>query len=257
MSLDVTMSSDGRVLTLLLNQPKGNILDAAMLGAIDVALDAHRDDKGLKLVVFRGAGGNFSYGASVAEHRKEAAPAMLTQFHGTVRRIARYPVPVLALVEGRCLGGAFEVALVAHFVFATPNASFACPEIRLGVFPPVLAAVGALRVGGALCERLLLTGEALSAEEARSVGLVSRIVAADDPMTAVDDWYQEVLAPLSAYVLRQGVDITRRASGLDSALNGPLDEAERHYLEALLPSHDGNEGIEAYLDRRIPTWKDA
>ncbi len=256
MSVDVSLGADGRVLNLVFNQPRGNILDAAMLGALEAALAAHRDDCGLKMVVLRGADGNFSYGASVAEHRKEAAPAMLTQFHRTVRAIARYPVPVVALVEGRCLGGAFEVALVAHFVFATPDASFACPEIKLGVFPPVLAAVGGLRLGGMLSERLLLTGQALSAEDARHFGFVSQLVDGDDPMADVLAWYQASLAPLSAYSLRQAVAVTRRVSGLDAALDEPLDVAERHYLETLLPSHDGNEGIEAYLERRAPTWRD-
>ena len=75
-------------------------------------------------------------------------------------------------------------------------------------------------------------------------------------MADVLAWYQASLAPLSAYSLRQAVAVTRRVSGLDAALDEPLDVAERHYLETLLPSHDGNEGIEAYLERRAPTWRD-
>ena len=256
MSLDVSLGADGRVLNLVLNQPKGNILDATMLRALEHALDTYRDVPELKMVVLRGAGGNFSYGASVAEHRKDAAPGMLAQFHQTVRTVAHYPVPVVALVEGRCLGGAFELALVAHFVFATPDASFACPEIKLGVFPPVLAAVGSLRLSGTLSERLLLTGDTLFAEDAYRHGFVALIVDQDDPMADVTAWYQATLAPLSAYSLRQGVAVTRHVSGLDAAVDKPLNAAERHYLETLLPSHDGNEGIEAYLERRKPTWKD-
>ncbi len=82
-----------------------------------------------------------------------------------MRELAAYPVPVAALVEGRCLGGAFELALCCHLVFATPIArASAAPRSSSASFPPVLAAIGALRLPGALAERLLLTGEELDVD---------------------------------------------------------------------------------------------
>ena len=119
---------------------------------LSAALDAHRDARDLKLVVLRGAGGNFSFGASVEEHRKDQAPAMLAGFHRFIRRLSAYPVPTAALVEGNCLGGGFEVAICCHFLLATAGARFACPEIKLGVFPPVLATLGPHRFGGLVTE---------------------------------------------------------------------------------------------------------
>ncbi len=257
-TVDARLDAGGGVLWLTLNQPKGNILTIEMVSELGSALEAHRDAAGLKLVVLRGAGGNFSFGASVEEHRKEQAPAMLASFHGFIRRLAAYPVPTAALVEGSCLGGGFEVALVCHFLFATAGARFACPEIKLGVFPPVLAAIGERRLGGMVCERLLLTGSTISAEQADRLGLLATLITADqDPAEALLTWYRKRLEPLSAFALRQATAAARRASGLLDDLDRNLAAAEQLYLERLLPSHDGNEGIEAFLERRKPVWKDA
>ncbi len=257
-TIEARLDDDGGVLWLTLDQPKANILTRSMVGELSDALDHYRDLGSLKLVVLRGAGGNFSFGASVEEHRKDQAPAMLEGFHRFIRQLAAYPVPTAALVEGNCLGGGFEVAICCHFLFATPDARFACPEIKLGVFPPVLAAIGAQRLGGLTAERLLLTGETLSAKRAHRLGLLAGYFAVEsDPADSLLGWYQKRLEPLSAYALRQATAAARRASGFLDHLDRALAAAEELYLEALLPSHDGNEGIEAFLEKRPPVWTGA
>ena len=152
------MLEEGRVQRVVLAGGKGNIFSMAMMAAVTAALDEHKDDPKLKLVVLEGEGAHFSFGASVEEHKKDAAAGMLASFHRFIRGLAAHPVPVAALVRGQCLGGAFEVVTACHFVFCTSDAKFGCPEVKLGVFPPVLAAIGSLRLGHALNERLLLTG---------------------------------------------------------------------------------------------------
>jgi cyclohexa-1,5-dienecarbonyl-CoA hydratase len=247
----------GTVLRLTLDRPKGNVLSRAMMSELTAALEAHRDDLHLRLVILRGAHGDFSYGAAVAEHVPELAPSLLGEFHAFVRKVATFPVPIAALIEGRCLGGALELALVCHFVFAAAGARLGCPEIRLGVYPPVLAAAGALRLGGAFAERLMLAGEDLDVEAFARAGLVSDVFpAGTDPEQALLAWYRRQLAPLSAYSLRVATRVSRESSGLIESLGDPLAAAERAYLERLLPSHDGNEGIAAFLARRTPAWRD-
>jgi cyclohexa-1,5-dienecarbonyl-CoA hydratase len=255
--VETTRFEEGRVLCITLNRPPANILSRAMMAAIDEALAEARNDPALKLVVLRGSGGNFSYGASVEEHRRDRAAELLRDFHAFARWLAACPVPVAALIEGRCLGGAFETALLCHFLFAAPGAVLGCPEIRLGVFPPVLAAVGPLRLGGSLAERLLLTGNSLTAEEASRLGLLTALLEGEDPFEALLAWYRRDLAPLSAFALREAVAASRAGSGLTDALGDRLDTLETRYLERLLPSHDGNEGIEAFLARRPAVWRDA
>lgn len=255
--LRAELREDGTALRVLLDRPKGNVLDRAMLSALADVLRAHRELPALRLVYLRGAGGQFSYGASVEEHRRDQAADLLATFHGLVRELAAYPVPVAALVEGRCLGGAFELVLCCHLLFAAPDAVFGCPEIKLGVFPPVLAALGPRRLGDALAERLILTGDELDAAEARRLGLLGAIFDQGDPEEALLAWYRARLRPLSAFALRQATLAIREASGLLAALEAPLQAAEQRYLSKVLASHDGNEGIEAFLERRPPHWKDA
>lgn len=256
-TIETRLDADGGLLWLILDRPRGNVLTIEMVSELGAALDAHRDARDLKLVALRGAGYNFSFGASVEEHRRQQAPAMLAGFHRFIRRLAAYPVPTAALVEGNCLGGGFEVALVCHFLFASEGARFACPEIKLGVFAPVLAAVGGQRLGRLLAERLLLTGETLSAEDAERLGLLTAFFDTDDLAQELLDWYEEYLAPLSAHSLRQATRAARAGSGWLGDLDRALAATEEIYLEGLLPSHDGNEGIEAFLDKRQTAWKNA
>ncbi len=247
--------ADGAVLRVLLDEPRGNVLSMAMMGAIGEILSAHCGAEALKLVVLRGAGGSFSFGASVPEHRRETAPAMLARFHELVRLVASYPIPVAALVEGRCLGGAFELVLASHLVFATSSAVFACPEIKLGVVPPVFSVLGAPRLGGPLAEQMILTGMEIGAERARVAGLALEIVPdGEDPEAWLLSWFARNLAPLSAFSLREATHAARHGSGLLERLGAPLEAVERRYVERLLPSHDGNEGIEAFIARRPPRW---
>jgi cyclohexa-1,5-dienecarbonyl-CoA hydratase len=254
-TIETSLVDGGTVLRILLNRPKGNILSGEMMGEIGAALAAHQDERHLRLVLLRGAGGNFSFGASVEEHRRDRAPAMLQGFHRFIRQVASYPVPVAALVEGRCLGGAFELTLACHLVFAGPDARFGCPEIKLAVFPPVLAVAGAARLGGALAEHLLLTGDEIDAATAERAHFVAAIFEGDVE-EAFHTWYRARLLPLSACALRHAVRAARSGSPLAAALGEPLDAAERLYVDRVLASHDGNEGIEAFLARRPPAWRD-
>lgn len=244
---------NGGLLRIVLDKPKGNILSQAMMAGIGEQLSLHAADRGLRLVVLQGANGHFSFGASVEEHRREQAPAMLRAFSQLVRQIATYPAQVAALVEGRCLGGAFELVLATHLVFAAPDAQLGCPEIKLGVFPPVLAALGPWRLGGALSDRLLLTGETISGSQAHALGFARPASGFDDVLS----WYRSGPAHLSAAALRTAVRAARLGAGADQLLDERLDALEELYLERVLPSRDGNEGIEAFLARRPPRWEDA
>jgi cyclohexa-1,5-dienecarbonyl-CoA hydratase len=255
--VNATLLEDGTLLRLELNQPKGNVLTLAMMQALSKELDAQSANQNLRAVVIRGAGKHFSFGASVEEHKKEQAPSMLAGFHAMIRQVAAYPVPIVALVEGSCLGGAFELILACHMVFASPSATLGCPEIKLGVFPPVLAAIGAQRLGGPLAEKMILTGAAIDAATAEKAGLVAAIFSSDSPEGELMEWYRQNLLPLSAFAIRQNTRVARIGSGLIAALEEPLDKIERQYVEEVLASHDGNEGINSFIERRKPVWKDS
>lgn len=255
--LHTELAHDGAVLHLMFGS-RGNVLTGALMERLDAALAEHQVDPHLKLVTISGEGRHFSFGASVEEHRRDQAPAMLARFHALIRRLGAYPVATAALVQGKCLGGAFELALACNFVLAEPTTLFACPEVRLGVFPPALAALGPARLGTPLTERLLLGGGELAAADARACGFVTELTAPDQELRSLaDDLFHRWLEPSSAFALRQGLAATREASGWNQRLGAGLAAAERRYLEHVLPSHDGNEGIEAFIAKRTPTWINA
>ena len=254
MPLHVDVTEGGTLLRLTLDEPKGNVLTVEIMRRMAEVLSAYESNASLRLVAVTAAGNDFSYGASIVEHRKPNAPQMLATFHALARQVARYPIATAALVRGRCFGGAFELVACCSFVFAAPNARFACPEVKLGVFPPVLTALGAQRFGVALRDRLVMTGDDIDGETAHRAGFVTDVFAGD-AWSSLLEWYRQTLRPLSAHALRTA----RRAciDATEDALGPTLDRLERRYLVDTLESHDGNEGIEAFLAKRAPKWVDA
>lgn len=255
--ITVALDEDAGVLSITLRSGKGNIVNMAMMSEIRAALDAHEKNQSLRLVLLEGGDSNFSYGAAIEEHTRDRIAEMLPAFHAFIRHVALYPIPIAALVRGRCLGGAFELVLACHFVFATKSAKFACPEIKLGVFPPVLAALGPARLPQPVVDRLVLTGAEMDAVEGARLGFVAAIVGESDG-NGRDDvlaWYRSTLAPLSASSLRHAVRVVRRAGGIADRIGAPLDLAERLYLDELCATHDGHEGITAFMQQRKPAWR--
>ncbi|MFQ5746909.1 MAG: enoyl-CoA hydratase/isomerase family protein [Gemmatimonadota bacterium] len=254
--LEVESAERDTLLHVTLNRPKGNVLTEAMMEELSGALETHRSNRHLRLVVLSGAGPHFSFGASVEEHRRDQAAQMLATFHRLIKQVAAFPVPVSALVSGNCLGGAFELVLACHLVFATPDARFGCPEIKLGVFPPVLAVLGGRRLGDAAAERLLLAGGTIDVSEADRLGFLTAVLDGPDAWDGLLAWYRENLGPLSAHALRTATRAARETSGMLADLEHALGAAEGLYVSEVLNSADGNEGIEAFLDKRLPEWRD-
>jgi cyclohexa-1,5-dienecarbonyl-CoA hydratase len=243
----------GQAVKIVLNAPKANILEAAMLAEIAGALDALADKKSVKLIAFEGAGKHFSFGASVPEHTKENAAMMLRAFHGVFYRLVGLSVPTMAVVRGQCLGGGMELALFCNFIVADKTAMFGQPEIVLGVLPPPASVMLPRKVGQTRADDLVLTGRSIDAAEAYRIGLVTLL--AQDGQDAWDlaaEWVQSHLLAKSASSLR----ITNRAVRMEffRGILEDLPRMESLYLKDLMESHDANEGIQAFLEKRKPSW---
>ena len=246
----------GQVIRLTLNAPKGNVLDSAMMSELAAALTDIAEQPHVKLIQFTGAGEHFSFGASVEEHVRDRAPAMLAQFHGLFRTLMDLSIPTCALVSGQCLGGGLELALMCNVMFVDDSARLGQPEITLGVFPPPASLILPLKIGQARADELLLTGRSLHAEEAVAVGLAARRFPSREEMLAgADEWVGKHILPKSASSLRFAVRAARTT--FNTALRTHLDELERLYLDDLMATADANEGIQSFLERRKPAWKDA
>jgi cyclohexa-1,5-dienecarbonyl-CoA hydratase len=243
----------GALLKVVLDAPKGNVLDGVMMASLNALLDELRAQKDLKLLWFTGEGDHFSFGASVPEHVREKAPAMLAGFHGLFLRLADLSVTTAATVRGRCLGGGMELATYCHRVVAHPKALLGQPEIQLAVLPPVASLVLPFRVGQAHADDLCITGRTVPAAEALAMGLVDEVT--EDPDSALLAWAERELVPKSAAALRHAVRAARWQ--FHKTLRAELKAVEKMYLEELMATHDANEGLAAFLEKRPPQYTNA
>jgi cyclohexa-1,5-dienecarbonyl-CoA hydratase len=250
-NLRVELEREGTVLRLVLDAPPGNVIDVPMIDALRAAASRAAREPNLKAIVLEGAGGHFSYGASIPEHRQGEIERSLPRFHDVFRALFDLARPMVAVVRGKCLGGGLELAAFCNWIFASPDAQLGVPEIRLGVFAPVASLLLAERCGRPRAEMLCLTGQLLDAEDALESGLVDFV--SEDPHEAADAWIEQNLAPLSAAALHHAVRAVRQPM-CESFLRN-LDDVERYYLRDLMRSEDAREGIAAFLEKRQPVWR--
>ena len=243
----------GRTATLTLSRPPLNILDLPTLQALERGLGALARDADLDLLVVRGAGERaFSAGVAVQDHVGAKIGPALAAFHGAIRLLRDLDAVTLACVRGHCLGGGLELALACDLIVAGDDATFGLPEITLGCYPPVAAAVLPRWIGRPRALDLILTGRTFDAAEAERLGLLTRRV----PAGELDQACAELTAALQG---KSGIAmrLAKRAvrAGEEQAFGPALAAAERIYLDELVASADMNEGIGAFLGKRKPEWK--
>jgi cyclohexa-1,5-dienecarbonyl-CoA hydratase len=250
--LKVWFEREGRLLRLRLDRPKTNILDAALIGAIEAAVVQHGSVAALRGILIDSTGGHFSFGASIEEHLPARCAAMLAGFHRLILQVFASPVPVLTAIRGQCLGGGLELASAGHLLFAGQDAKFGQPEIQIGVFAPAASCLLPERIGLAAAEDLLLSGRSMGAEEAFRIGLVTEL--ADDPEAAALSYFDRHLAPKSAASLRFATRAARH--GAIERVSAKLAAIETIYLDELMATQDAVEGLSAFIEKRPARWKD-
>ena len=249
--LKVWLDREGQLLRLRLAQPKANIVDAAMIGALSDALENHLNVSTLKAVLLDAEGSHFSFGASVEEHMPEQCAAMLRAIHDLVLRIAESPVPVLVAIQGQCLGGGLELALATHLIFVSPDANLAQPEINIGVLAPAASCLLPMRIGRAAAEDILISGRGISGEDAGRIGLANFV--AEDPQQAALDYFDAHLANKSASSLRHAVRAARL--GFGESLRAQIRAVEDLYLNDLMSTQDAVEGLVSFMEKRPARWE--
>jgi cyclohexa-1,5-dienecarbonyl-CoA hydratase len=249
--LKVWFDAEGRLLRLTLSRPKANLIDTAMIAALDKALSEHLANPGVSAVVLDADGPHFSFGASVEEHLPAQCAAMLRDIHGLILRMVEAPVPILVAVRGQCLGGGLEVALAGHLLFVTADATLAQPELKLGVFAPAASCLLPELIGPQRAFDLLVSGRSVTGAQAVAMGLAHE--AASDPTRAAITYFDEHLKTKSGSSLRHAV----KAARLDyiARVKAKLTAVERLYLDGLMTTHDAVEGLEAFIAKRAAQWK--
>ena len=251
---DVRAERDGAVVTLTLDRPdRRNALDPSLLTSLAVAMDDLSGDDTVRIVVLTGAGSAFSAGAdldwmrasrtlSSAENRSDAA-AMAEAFDV----VDRCPKAVIARVNGPAIGGGAGLVACADVAVAVAGTRFAFAEVRLGLLPATIAPYVVRAIGPGHARELFTSGRPFEAEEARSLGLVHRVVAPDDLDAAVAISVENFLACAPGAVAAN----KRLVRDLTASL--ALTDLPDRIAEARAGS-EGQEGLAAFVEKRDPTW---
>jgi cyclohexa-1,5-dienecarbonyl-CoA hydratase len=236
--------------TITLNREPLNVLNIAMMKEINQALDALQNQS-FKMLLFQAAGKAFSAGVDVGEHLGDQVNEMIEVFHGIFRRMDKLPAVSVAAVQGAALGGGCELALYCDLVIASEKAKFGQPEIQVGVFPPIAALILPRQIGRKKALELVLSGEIISAQEALALGMVNKVVPAENLEAELQKFLGK-FSGLSGLVMA----LTKKAflAGLLDPADQGLAAIEKIYLQEMMKTHDAEEGLKAFLEKRKPVW---
>jgi len=249
-------TADG-VATISMDQPDSrNALSDALLDDLLAAFEEAGGDGDVHCVVLTSthattfsAGGNLSgFAADVPLVHKYLYG--VEKFPRLFRTIGTLGKPVICAANGHCLAGALGLALACDLIIASEKATFGTPEINVGVFPFMIMALIYRNVGRKKTTELLLLGERIDAHEAERIGIVNRVVPADEFDGAVRDWAQR-LAAKSPVLMRMGKDAIYRQ--MDMAFEDALDYL-RSQLTIAFSTEDIQEGVKAFFEKRDPQW---
>jgi enoyl-CoA hydratase/carnithine racemase len=253
MSEFLRVERQGPIATLWIDrQPKMNTMTVAMRNEFPEIFRALDHDESVRVVIIRGAGGKaFSAGGDVGEFLT-LAPADLELWGDTLTAAERCRKPVIAAIDGYTMGAGLELAVACDVRIATLRSEFAFPEVRLGMIPGSGGTQRAMRLIGMTRAKLfMMTGQRIGAERAEAWGLITQAVANDGLDAAVAALAGELAdkAPLALRTLKMVLN-----RGADAPLDTAL-ELERKSYAWLRATHDYEEGVRSFLDKRPPKYQ--
>jgi cyclohexa-1,5-dienecarbonyl-CoA hydratase len=248
----IRMKADSEVARITLDHPEHNLLNELMLRELAAALELLSEREEVKAVVLDAAGKIFCGGMDVSEYTAERAFQMIDSFQTACMAMMDATQPVIVVVNGPAIGGGAELAAFGDLVVATPRARFALPEITIGMFPPLASTMFPHLIGPKLALELVLTGEAITGERARDLGLVNRLVP--------EAQLEQALADLLARITEQSGAVLGMAKkavvgGISPALRAAMKFSMDVFLNELYRLEDSREGLRALVEKRKPQWK--
>ena len=248
--MSVTATVANGIGRLVLDNPPLNILTRAELATLRRELDRLAELADLRALVVSARGKHFSAGADVGEHIPPHHLTLIPDFLATVAALEAFPLPVIAAVRGKCLGGGFELVQPADIIIASDTAAFGQPEILLGLFPPAAVVLLPGRLPPGVVAQTIYTGDPLTAAEADRRGFVTRLVP-DDALERVADEVAQRIARHSAASLRAAKHALRPPAPQRDAA---LQRAGQIYLHELMETRDAVEGLRAFVEKRPAAW---
>ena len=252
----IIFEKKGRVAVVTLNRP--DVLNALNLTAIRElvsVVDAVDHDRELAVTVLTGAGRAFAAGADIKEMQPQSFSDMyVDNYFEEADRFANARKPIIAAVNGFALGGGCELAMMCDVIIASEKAKFGQPEIKLGVTPGMGGSIRLTKAVGKAKEMdLVLSGRFIDAAEADRIGLISRVVPHEELMPVTME-LANAIGSCSLPSLLAAKEMVGRA------LEGSTSEGikfERRLFNALFSTHDQDEGMTAFVEKRPPDFKDS
>ncbi len=243
------------VATLTINAPPANALTPDLLQELDETMDSLRGDQAVRAVVVTGAGRVFIAGADIrilaAISSGREGTDMALRGQGILNKLERFDKPFIAAINGACLGGGLELAMCCHIRLAAEGARLGQPEVNLGIIPGFGGTQRLTRlIGPSKATQLILTGDTISAQEAKAVGLVSEVFPPEDLLRQAQGLARKI-ASKSRVPVRAALQAIREADEL------PLGEGlvlEARLFGETCDSEDRKEGTRAFLEKRQPRF---
>ena len=250
----VRVERDGAVATIRLDRPPANALARAVSEELQAAAKEVGADPAIRAVVVWGGERLFAAGADIkamVDFGPEEVAPDVHALEQACRDLEALPQPVIAAMNGYALGGGLEVALACDFRFAAEDAELGVPEITLGIIPGAGGTQRLPRVAGLTNARdLIFSGRMVGANEALAMMLVDRVVTSDDVYpVAMEEARRFAEGPTAAYAAAK-----RALAAADRPLSEGLD-AERDAFVPLFATHDQEEGMRAFLEKRPPRFE--
>jgi len=249
---DLAVREDGVTATIRLDKPPANVLSLDSIREFEAAFEALDDPKRKAIVVESGNEKLFSGGVEVEDHLGEALEEMMHGFGDLFETMRALETPTVASVEGSALGGGCEIVAGCDLAVAAEGAQFGQPEINLGTFPPIAAALFPRFMGEKAAFELVMTGEEIGAERARELGLVNRVVPAEEVDAATRE-FVDSLTQKSGLVLGMAKDAFYDAT--DRADFGDALAAATEGGIEITSTDEGEEGLHAFMEDRRPEWE--
>lgn len=252
------LERDGGVLHVTLNRPDSrNAMSLAMVGELRAVLAAVRDDRAVRAIVLRGAGGHFCAGGDIKDMAgaraagPDAYAALNRAFGGLLEQAQAQPQVLVAVLEGAVLGGGFGLACVSDIALAAADAQFGLPETSLGILPAQIAPFVVKRIGLTQARRLALTAARFDGREALRLGLVH---ACADSAESLGEHLAETLDQVRRCAPGANAATKALLLATESEALGPLlDDAARQFAAAVTGA-EGAEGTMAFVQKRKPNW---
>jgi cyclohexa-1,5-dienecarbonyl-CoA hydratase len=239
--------------TLTLNRPPLNVMDSDTLEELNTALEQLAKDDEVKVLLLRGSGNKaFSAGVEVKDHIGEKMPKMMREFGRVFQLLRGLGKPSIAVVNGVALGGGCELVAGCDMAIASEKAKLGQPEIKLGGLAPAAAPLFPRIMGEKKAFELLVMGENVSAQEAERIGLVNKVVPEEELDQTAEEFARKFLekSALSVRLVRDALYDCAETPSLEASLKKGVEHGIKSWQ-----TEDGQEGLQSYLDKRKPEWK--